>query len=221
MLPVSGLVSVIVSAGSCSFDSDSLTEKSGVAFFQNFWEPCLDCCDARRVGRRGDGGKWLCADAGLAEEDKIISVGSNNEFSFETGLLEMGVKTVHVYDHTSKPSANTRIKFFRLEMTPERLFDILLKLSRRKSRVSILKVDCEGCEYGLFTDKILNLLCSMDTQILVEVHWTLLRPPAVAKLWKRFASHGFAPFHKEPNIQFSRGDCVELSLMKIPGAVCS
>ena len=55
---------------------------NGPAWFQNFWEPCVSCGNERRIGQRGDGGKWVCVDNSLAGTG-IISVGSNNEFSFE------------------------------------------------------------------------------------------------------------------------------------------
>jgi hypothetical protein len=72
----------------CAVDQAAFKVHSinGPAWFQNFWEPCVSCGNERRIGQRGDGGKWVCVDKSLAGTG-IISVGSNNEFSFEQVTL--------------------------------------------------------------------------------------------------------------------------------------
>jgi hypothetical protein len=55
------------------------------AWFQNHYEPEFACRHERRIGRLGDGGKWVCDPHRItAKKDCLIySVGSNNDFSFE------------------------------------------------------------------------------------------------------------------------------------------
>lgn len=196
-----------LSTNSCLFDHDAYKKERAPAWFQTFWEPCVSCCNKTRIGRKGDGGKWVCFDSNIVRNDIVVSVGSNNDFSFEEELLHY-VNTIQVYDHTSLPSKNQRIHFHKKKMTSTLLHSIIAS----HKNLSILKVDCEGCESSLFTHSILTKLFKMKTQILVEIHWNFLSQTSIANLWKRFASAGFGPFYKEPNIQFSDGSCIEYAL---------
>lgn len=89
--------------------------------------------------------------------------------------------------------------------------------------LSILKIDCEGCEFEFFTPHILSRLRFHNVQILVEVHWEKPTDPmsqggghGMARLWSRLTSAGFSTFHKEPNIQYTDGSCVEYALVYRP-----
>ena len=43
-------------------DKQTIVE-SGRAYFQNNWEPEVHCAFQARVGRIGDGGKWVCGES--------------------------------------------------------------------------------------------------------------------------------------------------------------
>lgn len=206
---------------SCDFNTNALKRTRGPKWFQTFWEPCISCCNETRVGRMGDGGKWVCCDNSINQDTVIVSVGSNNDFSFELALLEdFDVKSVQVYDHTSRPLSNPHIHFHKKKMYRDLLEEILDYMIHQNKQLGILKVDCEGCEKDLFTDSVLNKLCRMNAQVLLEVHWRIIGQTEMAQLWNRFQNAGFGPFHKEPNIQWSDGSCVEYALMRRPNFVC-
>ena len=193
-----------VALSSCEFDADSYKSMNGAAWFQNFWEPCNNCCNQTRLGRRGDGGKWVCVDN--LDHPAVLSVGSNNEFSFELDVLRhFSPKAINVYDHTSLPHQNPKIVFHKKEMTLNRFTFAIRK------GVDIVKVDCEGCEKDIFTPETLRILHRQRAQILVEFHWHVLTQTNVVELWQRFIEAGYGPFHKEPNIEYTDGSCIEYS----------
>ena len=155
----------------------------------------------------------MCFD-NIVSSPTLISVGSYNDFSFEEAILERFPSAlIHTYDHTSLPSNNPRIDFRKQAMTPQLLRGILSYFIKKNTSIDILKVDCEGCESELFSNPlILKRLRSMNTQILIEVHWKALKQKGVYTLWKHFHRAGFAPFHKEANIMYDPS-CVEYSLI--------
>lgn len=218
MINVIVFIVAMESRGVCSFDEESASIVRGPMWFQTFWEPCVKCCDRKRSGPKGDGGKWICTD-NVTGPLSVLSVGSNNDFGFELSILRSYPDSViHAYDHTSFPSSNARIQFHKQEMT-RTLLRSLVRAS--DNPIDILKVDCEGCELSLFAGRhILRELCLMNTQILLEVHWAQLGQHGVSRLWKLFVEAGFGPFHKEPNIAHGDGSCVEYAFRPIPERNC-
>ena len=70
-------------------------------FYQAHFEPEFLCAYERRIGRDGDGGKWICDPHRIAQKAAsegggclVYSVGSNNDFSFERELHEQISDTV-------------------------------------------------------------------------------------------------------------------------------
>ena len=194
-------------AEGCLFSAAALNPVRGRAWWQNWWEPCAQCeCHQHRlrIGRQGDGGKWLCA---TGKHDLVASVGSNNEFSYEYDMHKRFNSTVEVYDHTSRPPSGSVpwLTFHKQALTRHRLREIAAK------RPSVLKIDCEGCEYDVFDAENLMALRAAHTQIQIEVHF---QPNKTARLWHLFEEAGYYAAHKEPNIQYSR--CVELLLVPWP-----
>ena len=59
-------------------------------FYQNNYEPDFVCQHERRIGKLGDGGKWICDPHRISyQKDCLVySVGSNNDFSFEEAVLD-------------------------------------------------------------------------------------------------------------------------------------
>ena len=93
------------------------SERPGRVWYQNNWEPSFSCQHERRIGRMGDGGKWICdphrigrrVDAELRRPESgksrgclIYSVGSDNDFSFEESVREEISPACEV--HTFDPS---------------------------------------------------------------------------------------------------------------------
>jgi hypothetical protein len=76
-----------------------------------------------------------------------------------------------------------------------------------------------GCEWRSYKDWLIFLIFFMGDvdirQIQVEVHGT----PAVApQFFQDLHDANFVMFHKEPNIQYSDGSCVEFSFLKMAGS---
>ena len=59
-------------------------------FYQDYYEPEFACRHERRVGQRGDGGKWVCDPHRLqAKPDCLVySVGSEGDASFERAVRD-------------------------------------------------------------------------------------------------------------------------------------
>ena len=73
-------------------------------FYQNHYEPEFVCMHERRIGKLGDGGKWICDPHRIAKQDDclVYSIGSNNDFSFEQAILDnigqhCEIHTVSIY----------------------------------------------------------------------------------------------------------------------------
>jgi len=186
----------------------------GPAWFQRFWEPCAQCGNKQRIGSLGDGGKWVCMDKLPTQRGCVLSIGSSNDFSFESAALtELNVSCIHVYDHTSDPPPRPipGLTFYKEAAAMQRVSSMRTRLSEP---VSIVKIDCEGCETSMLP---ILIEAFPRAQFLIELHWEMYSAPqrTVLRLWKLFERHGFSTFSKEPNIEFSDGSCVELSLMHL------
>ena len=89
---------------------------------------------------------------------------------------------------------------------------LLSQLGHRNETIDILKIDVEGAEYDVFLDgATLPLMRKTVRQILLEVHYK--GEERTVALARAFTDAGFYVFSKEPNIQYSSGDCVEFSLL--------
>jgi hypothetical protein len=68
---------------------DKRNEEPGY-FYQNHYEPEFVCLHERRIGKLGDGGKWICDPHRITKQDNclVYSIGSNNDFSFEQAILD-------------------------------------------------------------------------------------------------------------------------------------
>ena len=70
----------------------------------DLYEPFWNCHNKERLGRIGDGGKWVCNVDRLAKQSTCVvySFGSNGEISFEEDLIERtrGLCEVHIFDPT-------------------------------------------------------------------------------------------------------------------------
>lgn len=181
----------------------------GPAFFQENWEPVISCLLEERLGKPGDGGKWVCNAEALASHESCVvySVGSNGDFSFEAGIHEINpLCEIHTFDHTVAIEVMQKVpKWLKFHSVGLGAYDtgniktlpsirkmlghegrwVFLRtwrsfpapacndnpLSRRA--IDILKVDCEGCGFGL---DVGAAGFGQVGQILVEIHFSFLQP---------------------------------------------
>ena len=194
-------------------------DKEGKHFFQRNWEPSYSCTATVRMGCPGDGGKWICdphhALSGL--DCVVYSVGSHDEFSFEEAVHRFNPACeIYTFDPTldgpplNKPSY---VHFYPWRLgsgesnSSVSIAGIMWALGH--SNVSVLKIDCEGCEFDSFAAPG---FAGAIQQILVEVHFNG-EPQRVHRLFNFLSSMGYAIFSKEPNTQYSDGNAVEYSLV--------
>lgn len=188
------------------------------------------CGRLERLGGSGDGGKAVCAVAGLMEPPcVVVSIGSNGDASFEREVLAKGPScTVYTFDGTLTgqrahlrhrlPLDDARFHFIAENMDSNHTSASLAR--RGITRISLLKVDCEGCE----DTALLPLLRAVHVeQLLLEVHGCIWaeRVGEAAALTKvdtlmngLLREHRMRVFHAEPNILWSDGTCSEYSFMR-------
>lgn len=169
-------------------ETNGASEPAGT-WYQNNVEPLFACAGEERLGKQGDGGKWVCNPGELAKKPKclVYSIGSNNKFDFESALLDKVSKNceIHVFDHTvstlrlvSKQRKPWRVHFHQIGLAAmtssdeggafKSLSDMVRDLGHVGRTIDILKIDCEGCEWTTFAswfDAPVTI-----SQILVEVH---------------------------------------------------
>ncbi len=115
-----------------------------------------------RVGRVGDGGKWLCGVASLLQRPGCVAfaLGSDGDTSFEEALLNRTRCEVHTFDHTlnaTEQAAVRRVAGVRLHDTglaaePAAAGATLQTLPAMMAGLQVawldvLKVDVEGAEW--------------------------------------------------------------------------
>ena len=198
------------------------------AWFQNNYEPVFTCQHERRIGRWGDGGKWVCDPHRIIQNNKsclVYSIGSDNDFSFEHGILTdvSSECEIHTFDPTigkipvDVPSENIHFHPWGLAQEDggdyKTLPSIIKELGHTGHTIDILKIDCEGCEWKTFEQWFDGH--TIIRQIQVEVHGgTVGAMPVVAQSFMSFLQrHNYVIFHKEPNIQHSGGVCIEYAFL--------
>mmetsp|Transcript_24778 Transcript_24778/g.44877 ORF Transcript_24778/g.44877 Transcript_24778/m.44877 type:complete len:360 (-) Transcript_24778:71-1150(-) len=166
----------------------------------------------------------------------IYSIGSNGDFSFEWGMQQAvgaGVCEFHIFDmgdYAEKmPKDLERAHFHQWGLMKQSsdagddgsvqpgaqyygLRDTIKLLGHENlDTIDIFKIDCEKCEWKTFQDWVGPGIPSLQ-QIQVEVHGA---PPEAITFFDSFEEEGYVRFHKEPNIQFNDGSCVEFALLKL------
>eukprot|EP01135_Chromosphaera_perkinsii_P006148 Nk52_evm14s418 gene=Nk52_evmTU14s418 len=169
-------------------------------FYQTAWEPEFSCPEEMRVGKEGDGGKWLCDPERLLEDSQkkciIYSFGSENEYSFESSIHHLYPHCIiHTFDHTVlNPTPPNYITFHKWGVSDKdqeassndgqlkdgklyRIPTILKALSHVDETINVLKIDVEWSEYSAFTDFFAGVSADGSPspkmpfqQILIELH---------------------------------------------------
>lgn len=201
-----------------SLKQKGLESVIGSEFYQFNWEPTLSCAMEQRIGIMGDGGKWIC-DAykvAEAEECNVISVGSNNDWSFEEAMHLLNPRCkIFTFDHTIIPSnVPPYVSFHGIGLGSNDTGKLLtLKSALRligleDKTIDIFKIDCEGCEKDIFREMLKPDL----RQILIEIHGASWN---VHAFFEAMTSAGYVIFHKEANTYGCRGDCIEYGFIKL------
>ena len=211
------------------------------AWYQENFEPDFTCAHERRIGGMGDGPKWVCDPHRLKKKDCLIySVGSEGNFMFENSVIkEIGKHCeIHTFDpeiqgrpygHLAPTGVNYHNWGFMSETEGKlaqakydrnvhraggnfkTMKQTIEELGHGGREIDIFKIDCEGCEWTTYQGWF-NSGATLR-QILVEVHNT----PAdtVNKFFTGVQDAGYVTFHKEPNIQWAGGNCVEYAFLKL------
>ena len=217
--------------------------KSPAAWHQNNWNEDFSCFHEVAVGGTGDGHKYLCDPHRFPDDCLVYSFGSDGNFKFESALLSLAPHCeIHIFDPTDyesiMKSAGVKANYHSWGLKTSYTFEIaevtesigrrfqdgkklsnstfktlnetMQELGHVGRRVDVFKIDCEGCEWRTYRDWIFG---GADLrQIILEVH----NQPIIANtMFQDLHDQGYVIFHKEPNIQFSGGRCVEFSFLKL------
>lgn len=211
--------------GSCNSEKPHL-------WYQNNWEPSFTCLHERRIGRWGDGGKWVCDPHRIVvKQDKsclVYSVGSNNDFTFEEAVLKyisMDCE-IHIFDPTIGEHPSEKPNYENVVFHPWGLADndqgtnktlatITNQLGHKGREIDIFKIDCEGCEWSTFTGWFEQGV--MFRQLLIELHNGTDgdNPPMASQFMTYLQKKGYVIFHKEPNTLGCQGKCIEYSFVRL------
>eukprot|EP00051_Salpingoeca_urceolata_P024565 m.433395 g.433395 ORF g.433395 m.433395 type:complete len:335 (+) comp20248_c3_seq3:121-1125(+) len=203
-------------------------------YYLHNWEPNFSCSSERRIGRQGDGAKWVCNPESIDPDNCLVySVGSSNEYSFEEAVLkEISPKCeIHTFDPTVKhPTPPPGVKYhnwginskdgqFNIRGKPgimmgKTVETTVKELGHTGRVIDIFKIDCEGCEFSVFRSFYGKGF--ILRQIQVEVH-TFGKPPY--DFFHFLSSVGYVIFHKEPNI-LTRGVAVEFAFVLMDKEFC-
>lgn len=204
-------------------------------------EPTVTCPRQKRLGKLGDGGKWVCFTDSFTINATSLSFGSRAELSFESELVRVSNWTVALFDPTPglKVSVpNSRIKFDSIGLSEgpltingepvksHTLGEFIDTYSPHRPP-PLLKVDVEGSEWDVLLSATRG--CSADyfahpftEQLLVELHFNTLAAQHVTNIsWVISLSTnlelcGCRLFHKEWNMYSSTPCCAEFSFLCYP-----
>uniref|UniRef100_A0A7E5A2C7 Methyltranfer_dom domain-containing protein n=1 Tax=Panagrellus redivivus TaxID=6233 RepID=A0A7E5A2C7_PANRE len=179
------------------------------------------CPNLFRVGRIGDGGKWMCGPQFVAdwENDCVIySFGISGDTSFEreihgitNGKCDMvAVDLKHVEEavrELKKIGADyveTKVNNFTARDTMT-IADLMKRFDH--THIDILKMDVEGSEYDI-ADHLFQLeIC----QIMVELHTKDREYEKIVDWLKKASAVGYYLIHHEVNFMYM--NCVEVTLL--------
>ena len=163
----------------------------------------------------------------------IYSIGSNGDFQFEEGLQEVlgeeDACEIHTFDFGNfegKMPENMNIHYHQWGLKASddtitmdekflTLAEIVKELGHETRTIDIFKIDCETCEWSTVKDWF-GPEVPMIQQILVETHGVpIANDKTPLSFFNGILDSGYVMFHKEPNIQFTKGSCVEFGFLKL------
>ena len=223
-----------------SDELDKLDPHTSKKLFDLF-EPEANCFSDERFGGPsrflafGDGGKFMCG-IDLLKKRKgdclVYSIGSNNDISFEKAIHKSLACETHTFDPTlSEPFVGGAYATFhpwgfgkqgeevsfvqkdvKANFTAQSIQTIQSKLGHTGRRIDILKIDCEGCEYGAMPGLFKSIQGGhvVVDQIQIELH----RKMFDRHLFDAADAANMRIFHKERNGWGCSGyQCVEYAFV--------
>jgi Methyltransferase domain len=136
----------------------------------------------------------------------VLASSSLQNVTFHTWGLKAGYNTNP--NQVKAGSFDPTKRKFSRSVVFRTLADTMKALGHEGRRIDVFKIDCEGCEWGSYKD----LLQQDLRQIVVEVHGV---SKVTNQFFRDFQREGYVIFHKEPNIQWASGNCVEFSFFKL------
>lgn len=154
-------------------------------YLWDFFPPAFNCPFKHRLGRLSDGGKVVCnwetlraRCAGDPNAAIIYSFGVRGDISFEVDLAGRTGCIVHAFDHTvyGLPQKTSNIAFVQAGLAtfdaPPSLYSLpTLMAQRGHTRIHLLKVDCESCEWTVFAELARTGALAAIDQLLIELHF--------------------------------------------------
>ena len=197
-------------------------------YFWDYFPPAFTCpYDVERVGRIGDGGKWICGfntwysvdngdssrNANAKHSCVVYSIGVRDDSSFEEEIIDRTNCKIFAYDFSVAGMASERmqqeprVKFQSLGIgaKDEGHFKTLSSLMRQNNHewIDLFKIDVEGSEYEVLDQIITDFSDSLPFgQMLIEMHLRDDDKPNLntfLPLWERLEKHGLRPFWTETN----------------------
>jgi len=161
----------------------------------------------------------------------IYSIGSCGDFTFEVSMLKLlgndlcEVHTFDIDDYESKVPKDLNIHFHHWGIdskawTDEKnkhVFKTIAETMKElghldREMIDVFKIDCEGCEYDVFSDLLLASH-PMLQQMFVEVHQNTHEK--MTSFFDAILDAGYVMFSKEHNIQYPKMSISEYSFLKL------
>lgn len=183
----------------------------GPVYIWDWFSPDYNCPTMERIGRVGDGGKWICGvDVLRARKCLAYSYGVNRDLSFELEMVGRTGCEVHAFDPTvggvpPDCKGNPHITFHKQALGPKSgptdvfmMVESLLDTMRRHNHtfIDVLKVDIEGSEWDTFRAMLPEKALPFG-QLLIELHFRDVAE--VFAFFENMDTHGFRIFMRETN----------------------
>ncbi|CAF3415105.1 unnamed protein product, partial [Rotaria sp. Silwood2] len=161
-----------------------------------------------RIGKMGDGGKWICDLYRLKSRHDclIYSAGSSGEFSFEIAMKKaMPHCEIHTFDKKLYSCPKNICIFHQIILGngiqpngSKKWTTVIQELNHTNRLIDILKIDIEGEEYSFFPTMFNSSKSSFPRQILVEMHHQ--SSYVTHGLFDLLCNHNYVIFNKEQNL---------------------
>ena len=162
-------------------------------YLWDLFPPSYNCPYRERIGRFSEGGKVLCNPSQL-HNSTIFSFGVRTDVSFENSILDMvSGCTIYAFDPSvnALPDGHSRasnagntstMQFYKIGLKGKQpgneapgdwslmsLESLMSKFGVKK--IDLLKIDCEGCEWGAFDDMRASKVLKHIDQLSIELHF--------------------------------------------------